>query len=423
MLVSSLWLVMVLLAGLNTIPASGSETTIQRGTWSATPLLLPPGASGSSLSSVSCSSADDCFAVGSYYQGYLAVAAPGSLNEDPDQHPLIEHFNGKVWKKMTSPPATGALLGVDCISATRCFAVGGNSQAGQSATTLVEIFNGRSWAVMMSSNAAAPSLPAPAPYLPSAPVVANSLNAVSCTSSTNCLAVGSTSASVSGANWSATVPLSEHFDGSSWIVVPVTDDWQGVLVGVSCVGSQCTGVGTAVGLPNNTYPASGQFVGRYSSSSWQRIDAPGAAESDISGIDCEDSGGCTGVGSIQDISYAASLNNHGWRKLRTPLPPGARSQLNSVSCVGRVRCIAVGTVMAKQSQGIARRLYTPLIERQIGQSWQIARVKAPGPLYYLLASVSCSRAESCVAVGYAQQPSADDSGNAKALVVSSSAKK
>jgi hypothetical protein len=403
--------------GLNaTASAQTVSLTLSSEAWSVDHLSPPSGVHGSSLSSISCLSAKNCYAVGSYYQGDLALAMPGLLNEDLQQHPLIEHFNGKLWNEVAAPKLTGAILGIDCISTTRCFAVGGISHAGASVSTLIEQFNGRVWAVIASQNPGPPPIPTPAPYLSSPPVVANSLNAVSCDSTSDCLAVGSTSVSVLGANWGATVPLSEHFDGSTWRAIPVVNNWQGILMSASCQTLQCSAVGIAVGLPSITYPASGQFVGRYAAGNWRRLNAPEAPEAGISSISCQRSG-CVGVGEMQDRPYAARLVSSGWHTLSPHVPAGRQSQFNGVACPTAARCLAVGTVTSKQSRGVVPNLYSPVVETETGNTWSTSRIGVPSSSYYFLTSVTCPSASACIAVGYSQKPSADDSGGASALVM------
>ena len=75
------------------------------------------------LSSVTCTSATDCFAVGSYSTG---IYYPGSFYQK-----LIEHWDGTLWSIIPSPNVSATqdnyLRDVTCISATQCFAVGSNN--------------------------------------------------------------------------------------------------------------------------------------------------------------------------------------------------------------------------------------------------------------------------------------------------------
>ncbi len=95
---------------------------------------------GSFLSSVSCAGASFCQAVGQ---------VGGSTTQN-----LIEMWNGSAWSVPTSTPQTSTsrnqrLLGVDCISATSCSAVGRSNQtSGQSPASLALTWNGTAWSIV-----------------------------------------------------------------------------------------------------------------------------------------------------------------------------------------------------------------------------------------------------------------------------------
>jgi hypothetical protein len=94
---------------------------------------------------VSCASATDCSAVGTY-------ATPKGRFTYPTET-LAEHWNGTKWSIVASP-SPGAnvseLAGVSCWSARHCFAVGAASASNQ--TTLTERWDGTKWAVVASPN-------------------------------------------------------------------------------------------------------------------------------------------------------------------------------------------------------------------------------------------------------------------------------
>jgi hypothetical protein len=84
-------------------------------TWTLQTTPTPSGAT-SSLSGVSCTSATICTAVGTY------------TNSSGTELPLAERWDGSTWTLQTTPTPTGAtsssLSGVSCTSATICTAVG-----------------------------------------------------------------------------------------------------------------------------------------------------------------------------------------------------------------------------------------------------------------------------------------------------------
>jgi hypothetical protein len=132
-------------------------------TWSIEPMPTFGSSIHPVLFGVSCSGAD-CVAVGEEFspQGVTALA---------------EQFNGTKWSVTRLAKPAGAssfgLSGLDCTSPSACYAVGGSSNPGTSAT-LIEQWNGSSWTVVPSPNAAG----------------VNSLAAVSCASAQSCMAVG-----------------------------------------------------------------------------------------------------------------------------------------------------------------------------------------------------------------------------------------
>jgi hypothetical protein len=83
--------------------------------WSVPP-SANPGAGGSFLNGVSCTTVKNCVAVGSEYNGSVTQT-------------LAEDTNGKVWSAVLSPsPGTVSnfLTGASCANATHCTAVGGS---------------------------------------------------------------------------------------------------------------------------------------------------------------------------------------------------------------------------------------------------------------------------------------------------------
>jgi hypothetical protein len=105
--------------------------------WDVLPIASPPGTS-SGLSSVSCSSASRCVAVGN--------VAP---RDDPSATmPLIESFDAKRWSTATLPTAAngrGILYDVACTSGGQCVAVGSTEAHRTSGAALVLSSSGTIW--------------------------------------------------------------------------------------------------------------------------------------------------------------------------------------------------------------------------------------------------------------------------------------
>src|SRR5581483_4697048 len=86
----------------------------------------------------------DCWAVGDYYGTDLLAQT------------LIEHWDGTSWAIVSSPNISTAdhnfLLGVTCVSASDCWAVGYYANDNFLPQTLVERWDGTSWAIVSSPN-------------------------------------------------------------------------------------------------------------------------------------------------------------------------------------------------------------------------------------------------------------------------------
>src|SRR5206468_3643353 len=97
------------------------------------------------FSGVTCASASDCWAVG--FDGNLAT--------------LIERWNGTSWTIVPSPNKdasvawSSVLYGVTCVSTSDCWAVGYYNVNGSDASliqTLIERWDGTSWTIVPSPN-------------------------------------------------------------------------------------------------------------------------------------------------------------------------------------------------------------------------------------------------------------------------------
>jgi hypothetical protein len=162
------------------------------------------------------------------------VTCPGTANcsavgERGSGKSLAEHWNGKTWSVQTTanPSAASPLFGVSCHPAGTCIAVGTTTASGITDTPLAEQWNGTKWANIHAVD-------------PTAGDVAE-LDSVSCVSATDCWAVGD-AGPTSGNSVSA---LAEQWNGSTWSVVstPAVATFA-TLDSVSCTSaSHCVAVG------------------------------------------------------------------------------------------------------------------------------------------------------------------------------------
>jgi hypothetical protein len=309
---------------------TGAQVPVAEGwngtSWSTQATPLPSGAKAGSLSGVSCTSPSACEAVGSYANSSGATVT------------LAESWNGTAWTIQASPNPNGAtassLSGVSCTSASACSAVG-NTVINGTRVTLAEAWNGTSWAVQPTRNptgqysalvsvscvastggclavgyygnsAGTRVTLAEAYYGPvygwlvqSTPnptgATLSSLSGVSCASSTSCTAVGF-------ANTPARSSLAESWNGSAWTVQPTpapSGATQTSLAGgVSCTSpTACTGVGYFI----SSAAIQVTLAEAWNGTSWAVQSTPNpqiATASVLNGVSCTAASSCNAVGNF-----------------------------------------------------------------------------------------------------------------------------
>jgi hypothetical protein len=239
-------------------------------TWTVQPTPNP--ASGHrTLYAVSCSSASACTAVGIYFE------------KSGGTSPNVERWNGKAWAIQPTPSAHGSalseLLGVSCVSASVCVAVGDYINGSGIDLTLVERWNGSTWAIQPTPN-------------PSGASVAG-FDAASCSSATSCTAVG----------WyyngtpAGDLTLAEHWNGTLWVLQntpnPSGDTFNTMLNAVSCPSATaCTAGGSFYNGSTSVTLAEGWTGGSWviQPTSTTPVDAG------FSGVSCPSTTMCTAVG-------------------------------------------------------------------------------------------------------------------------------
>lgn len=230
------------------------------GRWEISKSLNPE--AESSFTDVSCVSVHWCVAVGT----------TGRTAE-----PLAELYNGKKWSVMSAfvPTDLGYSLvySVSCTAADFCVMTG-SYQAGKAhPQALSEVYDGTSWA------AATVPLTGPQPWL----------NAVSCkatTTTTKCVATGSTN--LAGAS---SALVTERYEGGKWARLSVPASLaHDQLAAVSC---RSTTLCIAVGWSGTSTTAA-----RLSSAKWaeMRTAEPVGAHPALAGVSCPATAWCMAVG-------------------------------------------------------------------------------------------------------------------------------
>ena len=199
------------------------------GTW---PIQSAPSrGEGDSLSGVSCSSATSCIAVGSYMR-----TTDGTIVA----HALAERWNGSSWTLMQTPNPPGShgtyLRRVSCSSRTVCTAVGHYyANARRQSRELAERWNGRRWQIQ--------KVPTPSGARVSA------ISAVTCSSATDCTAVGSYRHMVP-AGYRKYSTIAVRWNGYHWALQHAATPaglFNSRLLAVACpLPGKCTAVGYKV---------------------------------------------------------------------------------------------------------------------------------------------------------------------------------
>lgn len=235
---------------------------------------------------------------------------------------LAERWDGKRWAIQPIPQGTiseGQLLGVSCVSASACVAVG---NYGTGTAEIVERWNGSRWFLQ--------SIPLPSD------AVASDLYGVSCVSARACMAVGDV--------WyvHTVTPLVESWDGRRWAIQRTAhlSDQPSELDGVSCVSPRAC---TAVGSENVE-----NLVERWDGKRWAIEPTPKPLVYGLGQVSCVSARACIAVGSYvggndYDRSLAERWDGTDWAVQPTPNPPRELGDgLDDVSCPSARTCTAVG---------------------------------------------------------------------------------
>jgi hypothetical protein len=350
---------------------SGTEQTLieewNGGSWVVVDSPSTNATQTNSLNSVFCETSTLCWAVGEYHSNTGAYQT------------LVEQWDGTSWAIVASPN-TGpshddSLNAVTCASSTECWAVGGDGGAQQ---PLIEEWTGTSWTVVSS------------PHVGSS--INNTLFGVTCASTTDCWAVGSYGAGANGLN-----TLAEQWNGASWTVISTPNPsttYSNHLGSVTCFAlTECWAVGSY-----NTSGGSSTLVEEWTGAAWTIVSAPDAADSNsLYGVTCLSATGCWAVGASSvagtgsDQTLIERWDGSAWVVMTSPNNTGttiADNQLADVSCASASECWVVGG-----SNGLGQ----SIIETWKGDSWQIAASPAGNDAE--LYGVTCAALADCWAVG------------------------
>lgn len=189
----------------------------------------------------------------------------------------------------------------------------------------------------------------------------SSLTAVSCTSASFCMTVGSADDGAGDeGSLTGVESLAESWDGMAWTVTagPGPAGPSPGLYAISCTSPTfCVAVGSTVA----------GLVGGFRGGGWGSSN-PGHA-------------------------LVEAWNGTTWTVQATPAGAVAHTELSGVSCVSSTSCVVVG------ARGVGRYRQYALVETWNGRSWNERALASTGKYGTWLTSISCVAADWCTAVG------------------------
>ena len=367
---------------LTALPALGLIATASAATaLSASPasaITSPPAA----LTSISCTSATFCMAVGSATATMATQLA-------------AERWDGAHWHRLPIAKPSGVTnLGpqaVACPSRTECVAVGSGTKdsrakgtKGTGGTTAVLL--AETWTPAKGWTASQPVQPGGTGY--------NALNTISCPTTSLCFAAGGAGEFASPA--AQQLPLVERWNGSTWARVALgtpagaSDPF---LSGISCPSAwRCAAVGDY--LAGNTTEG---LIERLSGGTWTASTAPGSTGGGLNGVSCPAKTACEAVGEAGPALLAERWTGARWVPSAPAKPANTTTPtLTGASCASAAHCVAIGLGFLPGSKIVA---FTDMLS----PAWTVTAQTGSGFGIAELSAVSCfstaKHAPSCAVLG------------------------
>jgi hypothetical protein len=353
----------LILAVLSPLVVEESPTSAATAVWGTpTQIPVPSSVGGGTFTSVSCSDALDCTAVG-WTNGDL------SLNGFGPQPIAVNETNG-VWGNVSLVPVSGLLeaqwYSVSCTSALNCVAVGELGERGTNGAGAFEAV------YATETNIGGVGEWGPVNQFPGSGLEgsANQMNSVSCPAVGYCVAVGYIGSVEPPTPSLATAAVeTAGVWGPDNLIAAPTSTTSMALVDVGCVAvNLCYAVGTdSSNQPYSVLDTSG---------TWGAPQLINGASS-VNAISCTASSVCTAVG---NGSYSTESGG-GWNTFSLP-----GINMSSVSCVDATDCTAIGSGSYVTETGGVWGAPTPISGFPVGTT--------------SIAGVSCTTLTNCTAVGY-----------------------
>jgi hypothetical protein len=308
------------------------------------------GAGGNSeVDALSCASAGNC-------------AAGGSYSSDGDQQAFVVSEKNGSWGMAIEVPGlaalnNGTLTGIDsvsCASVGNCAVTGYYDNGAPEAFVVSETHGSWGTAVEVPGSAAFGTA---------------TFASVSCASAGNCAAAGYSGSPITDASFGPLVVSEKNGTwGNAIAVHGTTASGRNAAVSVSCASAgNCVAGGDYATSIDNPYQA---FLVREKNGSWgTAFEVPGLAalnvdgNADIASVSCKTARNCAVGGTYRDGSghqqaFVVSENNGSWGKaIEVPgsaaLNTGGSAQIMSVSCTSAGYCAAVGNAVGSAENEVA----------------------------------------------------------------------
>lgn len=303
--------------------------------WSSVTWTLPT--TDSQLAAASCVSTTFCVLT-----GLQSAGTPRGLTYKFD--------GGSTYTSIVPATTSAELYGTSCTSTTFCLTVG-TDYATATPAGHAEKFSGTAWSNVAAANPTGSKF--------------TELNAVSCTATTNCWAVGRYQTTIN-------TVLLETFNGTSLTQNALSapaGSTASQLNGVSCSASNAC---TAVGWYESALPRT-PLIYRYNGTTWAQqttVVPSGTTFGEFDAVSCPSATSCHAVGYYLDSlgvqhALAETWNNTAWSVKTVSDPTGGQDAfLSGVSCTSSTVCEAVGGYTDSTNLNTAK-----LAEGYNGTSW------------------------------------------------------
>lgn len=318
-----------------------------------------------------------------------ACTAVGEQTVSGKTAPYAQYWNGSTWANQSAETPAGATAGElqanHCLSKTSCVAAGSYSTIAGT-FSLVETWNGTSWAVQATPNPTE--------------VAETRLKGISCKAITACIAVGYSLKEKGKESTKAAVVM--RGNSGVWSLQTMPKPAGAVAYELTGVDCPTTTLCFAVGAYEESGGAKRAMVARWNGTEWTLQPITNGIETKQSillDVSCSDIKSCIAVGGYRDatntqLTYGVWFDGNVWTKVGTKNPSGStNSVLQNVNCSDRHRCVAVGDWL---NAGV----WQPMVQHSEGiLEWSLDSVANPSESSFtVLEGVECRI--TCIASGW-----------------------